>query len=216
MVKNAAGDFGKVTDPSGRSCGSRRFGCRVHFVLGDKAKGPGRLRYGALLVILVGLVLLTWKVIEIGKGIKEEAELNELQSCVGRVLVVLDDHKFSEGTYELAVTVEGRDAFRGRLVGVLPHGEPFEGPFTNWTKLPFSVTLTRRAARQASLDSQFQLGGSPNAGDWLGVADIQVDCPDGKFAASIQDLHKYGPGGRPTGILYIGQLKRWAVPRANV
>lgn len=180
-----------------------------------KPKDSGRLRYGALLVILVGLVLLAGKVIEIGSGIKEEAELNELQSCAGRVLAVLDDHKFSEGTYDLAVTIEGRDAFRGRLAGVLPHGDPFEGPFGNWAELPFSVMLTKRAAKQSSLDSQFQLGGSPNAGDWLGVADIQVECPDGKFAGSIQDLHKYGPGGRPTGILYIGQSKRWAVPRAN-
>jgi len=184
----------------------------ISYLVIDKKDRPG-LRYAALFATVASLLLLVWWVVKIGKDIQEEKASNEIQSCTGRILAVLDDHLGSRGTYELAVSVEGNEAYHGSLAGVLPHGAPWGGAYTNWTDLPFSVNLTRRLAKRPSLDVQFQLGGSPNANDFLGVSEIRLTCPDGNFFRLVNDMFKYGPDGRPTGILYIGGSKMWAVQR---
>lgn len=166
----------------------------------------------AALVLAIGaLVGLSWMVVSIGRDVKRE-QFEQPVNCNVEVLAALDDHLSSTGSYELAVAMEGKNAFSGSLLRRLPHGSPYAGPFTNWAKLSFTVDLPRRQVLQSALGMQFQLGGSPDR-DWLGVAEISADCEGRKFRASIEEMHGYGPGGRRTGILYIGETKHWQILR---
>lgn len=165
------------------------------------------VRVVALVVAIAALVTLAWMVVNIGKEAKRD-NLEVLLACKVNVLSVLDDHKGSEGTYQLSVNIEGKNAFGASLLTRLPHGTPWGGPFTNWTTLAMEVSLPRRKVLQSALEFELQLGGSPEK-DWIGVAHIEAECGERKFQATIEELHGYGPGGRRTGILYIGETKHW-------
>lgn len=93
----------------------------------------------AALVLAIGaLVGLSWMVVSIGRDVKREL-FEQPVNCNVEVLATLDDHLSSTGSYELAVAMEGKNAFSGSLLRRLPHGSPYAGPFTNWTKLSFTV-----------------------------------------------------------------------------